>query len=236
MSLRMNLYGCDFDALKATIMSGDEDLLQRASGRLDEIFKDSEWARELSGKWLEKLIKHGCPLKESHDNLAVPEDGGLLVSQLEAETHVFAIHSIFESLKNDTWLNLSGPSSNYTPTAVRRLYRELDDCEFLSSDQCPEQLANCLVSISTGTPLFGDGFHTNWSYYCFLENQKLLEMQRGLEAALTHKKFIPDYVPEEVKKDYFLELSEGGRKFTNELLNWLGSLTEADQDLYIIWW
>jgi len=93
-----------------------------------------------------------------------------------------------------------------------------------------------MSNLSNGSPLFGDDFRTEWSFYTLFSNQELATMIPVFQAAADFKRPLPEGYPEELTKKMVTGLSEGGKDFVADLINWFGQIQRAGQDAFILWW
>jgi hypothetical protein len=222
------------DSLRSALGSKDSSLLHAASAILEKSLKDDAAIR---GKlWLETLIERGYPLRTERDPLALPADGGLLRMQLETETHAFAIYSLARALAGERWLDLAGESSVWNHGAVNSYFSELSACGFMRSKECPPKFWLWMAALGNGTPLFGDDFRTDWSFYCVLSNEDLVSLIKFLEATLAFVRTLPESIPNEAKATMKVGLSEQGKSFAGDLSRWLTQIQSLGQDAFIMWW
>ena len=85
----------------------------------------------------------------------------------------------------------------------------LDDVE----EQSPA-VAPLYVYLLYGRPIFGSGIQSSWSYYAYLRLDEVRSLHEGLAG---------------VKMDPGSELAE----FYSELLDWLGTASKAEKDLWL---
>ena len=55
-----------------------------------------------------------------------------------------------------------------------------------------------MSGLSNGTPLFGDDFRTEWSYYTLFTNSDLAAMIPVFKAAADFRRTLPEGYPEEL--------------------------------------
>jgi len=231
----MNLSGCRIQAITAAIGSNDSVILDRASTHLSDILSDVS-ARLKAQAWLQTLVGTGYPLRSARQPPALQDDGSLLVHHLEAEIHICAIHSLVQALNQEDYLDLAGESSHWSHPAITALSDDLRACGFTRSDECPASLFTWLSALSYGTPLFGDGFQTEWSFYSFVANEELQSVIADLAVAMAYERPLPDYIPDDVRKTMNTRLSDNGQEFARELSGWFERIQQAGQDAYVIWW
>lgn len=235
MALRMNLYGCQISAIHEAVGSKSDTLLEAASAQVADTLNE-ESARAKAIAWLETLIQTGHPLNSARPHPSVPEDGSLLVSHVETEIHVCALHCLIQGIQRDDWLDLSGQSSHWHHSAISALYNDLAACGFTKSTECPMELFRCLESLNHGTPLFGDDFRTDWSYYSLLPTNEVVGFIQALKVAVEFKRSIPDFIPEHLRETMVISLTDEAREFVTELSGWLRQIADSGQDAYILWW
>ncbi len=102
-----------------------------------------------------------------------------------------------------------------------RLYNDLAACGFTKSTECPMELFRCLESLNHGTPLFGDDFRTDWSYYSLLPTNEVVGFIQALKVAVEFKRSIPDFIPEHLRETMVISLTDEAREFVTELSGWL---------------
>lgn len=235
MSLRMNLYGWSLPDFKKALGSNDSVVLEKASARLSETLRE-ESVRSKAKAWLRTLLENGFPLQQGRQPAPEPEDGGLLTVQMETEIHVFAAHCLARAIARDEHLDLAGESSNWAHPAVGALGHELASCGFTRSKSCCIQYFSWISSLSNGSPLFGDGFRTAWSFYTLFSNNELVTMIPVLQAALDFRRTLPEGYPEEFTKQVVTSLSDAGKEFVTDLVRWFTQIEQAGQDAFILWW
>jgi hypothetical protein len=230
----MNLYGWSLPSFRQVLGSKNAALLEAATARLSECLKEPNLSR---GKtWLTTLIDRGFPLQRDRQPPPEPADGGLLTLQMETEVHVFVVHAIARAIALDEHLDLAGESSNWQHPAVGALYNDLAACQFKHSGKCPVEFHTWMSNLSNGSPLFGDDFCTDWSFYTVFTNQELAAIIPVFQEAEQFKRSIPDNLPEDYKARMRISLSEGGKQFIGDLLRWFSAIQQAGQDAFILWW
>jgi hypothetical protein len=230
----MNLYGWSFDSFTQVRGSKNAAVLEAATARLSECLDEPNLSK---GKtWLTTLIDSGFPLQRDRQPPPEPAGGGLLNVQMETEVHVFVVHSIARAIARDDYLDLAGESSNWSHPAVQSLYNELAACEFKRSGKCSVEYFTAMWKLIDGSPLFGDDFRTEWSFYSLFTNQELAAIIPVFHAAEEYKRSVPDNLPEDYKAKMRTSLSEGGKQFIGDLLKWFRAIHEAGQDAFILWW
>jgi hypothetical protein len=231
----MNLYGWSLQAFRNVLGSNNNAVLQAATAHLSESLKE-ESALARGKAWLRTLIEAGFPLREDREPQSVPADGGLLTVQMETEAHAIVVYCIARAIRHDDFLDLSGESSHWAHPAVGTVYRELAQCGFTKSKQCPREYFGWMSNLSNGSPLFGDDFRTHWSYYSIFTNQELAAIIPVLQAAAEFQKSVPEGYPEEITKNLQLSLSDTGKEFVGDLITWFSQIQHAGQDAFILWW
>jgi hypothetical protein len=230
----MNLYGWSFDSFTQVLGSKNDAVLKAAQARLSECLREPNLSK---GKaWLTTLIETGFPLQRDRQPSAEPEEGGLLNVQMETEAHVFVVHCIARAIARDDYLDLALESSNWKHPAVSSLHNELAACDFKRSGKCPVEYFTWMWKLSNGSPIFGDDFRTDWSFYTLFGNQELAAMIPVFQAAQQYERSLPEYLPEEHKAKMRTSLSEGGKEFIGDLIKWFSAIQQAGQDAFILWW
>lgn len=231
----MNLYGWSLSAFKEALASKSTAVLRKATALVEETLT-TEPAISRAKAWLCTLIVSGFPLRQDRTLSAGPADGGLLTVQMETEFHAFAIYCLVRAIARDEWLDLSAESSSWKHPAVVELYQELRASGFTRSKGCSIQALTCMASLIDGSPLFGDSFRTDWSFYTIFSNQELAAMIPVLQAAVGFRRPLPEGYPEELIKNAITGLSEDGKKFVADLVKWFCRIQQAGQDAFIFWW
>jgi hypothetical protein len=231
----MNLYGWSMPSFTRVLGSKDPAVLDAAATRLSESLRH-ELARFKAVAWLRTLVNDGFPLREDRGPPAEATEGGLLAVQMETEAHAIVAYSIVRAIARPEHLDLAGESSNWTHAAVGSLYRELASCGFTKSKQCPAQYFTWMSKLSGGSPLFGDDFRSDWSFYSWFSNQELAAVVSVLQAAAEFKRPLPPGLPEAVAQRTPAELSESGKEFVGDLVGWFGQIQRVEQDAFILWW
>lgn len=235
MSLRMNLYGFRLASLVDRLGSGNPDVLDAARSLLSKSLRDE--ADLVSAQvWLETLVCTGYPVKYGAPAPHASENGGLIVSHSETETHAFVAWALMQATAGPDLLDLSEVSSVYTIDAITTLYDESRACGFLKSRDCSVDFITSLSSLQSGTPLFGDEFRSDWSFYSILENRRLTSVIPVMAAACRFERIIPDHLPPEVKSSMRARLSDQGRSFADEFSRWLGEIRDSGLDAFLMWW
>jgi hypothetical protein len=155
---------------------------------------------------------------------------------METEVHVFAAYCLARTIARHDHLDLASESSHWAHPAVGSLYRELASCGFTKSKNCCVQYFSWMSGLSNGSPLFGDDFRTEWSFYTLFSNRDLAAMIPVFQAAGDFKRSLPEEYPEELTKQMATSLSDGGKAFVLDLIKWFGQIQRAGQDAFILWW
>ena len=190
-------------------------------------------AAQRGRSWLARLINQGPP---ELPPLTEPEDGGLLVSYAEAETHVFAFHALVKAVCQDGLVDLSGESSDYHFGAFSALHNDLRKCRFTTADQCSREFMNAYGQLLSGSPQFGHRFQSDWSFYSIVPRDSLIHLLDGLEEARRFERRTPEDLPSDVRATVVTKLSDAGVQFVEDLQRWLKSLHDEGLDAYVIWW
>jgi hypothetical protein len=90
--------------------------------------------------------------------------------------------------------------------------------------------------LSNGSPIFGDEFRTQWSFYTLFSKQELTAMVPVFHAAVEYKRPLPEGYPEEHTKKMATGLPEGAKQFAGDLIKWFSAIQRAGQDAFILWW
>lgn len=133
-------------------------------------------------------------------------------------------------------LDLAAESSNWTHPAIGSLYRELASCGFTKSECCCVPFFSWMSGLSNGTPLFGDDFRTEWTFYTVFSNSDLATMVPVLQAAASFKRTLPEGYPQQFTKTMATGLSEESREFVLDLIKWFEQIQRAERDAFILWW
>ncbi len=230
----MQLYGWSFDSFTRVLGSKDAAVLEAATARLAECLHEPELSR---GKaWLTTLIETGYPLRRDRQPPPEPAGGGLLTVQMETEVHVFVVHSIARAIAHEDHLDLTGESSDWTHPAVISLHNELSASKFHLSGKCPVEYHTWMWKLSNGSPIFGDDFRTEWSFYSLFSNQELAAIIPVFQAAEQFNRLLPDNLPEEYRAKMRTCLSESGKQFVQDLIKWFSAIQRVGQDAFILWW
>jgi hypothetical protein len=235
LSLRMNLYGWSLPAFRQVLGSNDPAVLEKATALITKTLP-KEPAQSQAKAWLRTLVEYGFPFQQEREPFPEPADGGLLTVQMETEAHVFTVHCLARAIAREGHLDLAGESSNWAHPAVASLYRELASCGFTKSKSCCVEYFSWMSSFSKGSPLFGDDFRTEWSFYSLFSNRDLAAMIPVFQAAADFKRALPEGYPKEVANKMATGLSDGGKAFVLDLIKWFGQIQQAGQDAFVIWW
>jgi hypothetical protein len=231
----MNLYGWHLSSFTEVLGSKNSALLEAASARLLEALP-KEPGLSKAKAWLKTLIETGSSLRQDRPPPSEPADGGLLTVQMETEIHVTVVHCLARAIARPDHLDLAGESSNWKHPAVGSLYNELAACEFKHSGKCPVDYHTWMLTLSIGSPIFGDDFRTDWSFYSLFTNQELAAIIPVFQAAEQFKRSLPDNLPEDYRAKMRTSLSEGGKEFIGDLITWFSQIQQAGQDAFILWW
>jgi hypothetical protein len=236
----MHLYGWSFGSFLDALGSKNAAVLSAATALLSEAI-DNGATRARGQAWLKTLIETGFPLAKDRKPSPQPDGGGLMTMLVETEAHVFAIHSLVRAIARGNDLNLSEESQSWTHPAVSGLYNELASLGFSRpTNNDPKRwfldYIRWMSGLSNGTPLFGDDFRSEWSFYTCFNNPDLAAMIPVLQAATEFQKRLPDDMPEEVRREYKTSLSEGSKAFVTAFTKWLTQIQQAGQDAFILWW
>ena len=234
MSLRMNLYGWSFPSFTQVLGSKDSAVLEAATARVSEALP-KEPAFSKAKAWLRTLIESGFPLRQEREPPSEPADGGLLTVQMETEVHAVVAYCLARAIARDDHLDLASESSDWAHPAVGSLYQDLASCGFTRSKSCCVQYFTWMSRLSNGSPLFGDDFRTEWSFYTLFTNDELAAMIPVFQAAADFNRPLPKGYPEEAAKQMRTGLSEGGKEFIGDLIKWFGQIQRAGQDAFILW-
>jgi hypothetical protein len=230
----MNLYGWRLSAFRQVLGSKDAALLKAATARLSEALRD-EAALSKGKAWLQTLVENGCPFRQDRQPLSEPDDGGLLTVQMETEVHVAVIHCLARAIACDDNLDLASESSDWTHPAVGSLHQELVSCGYTRSKNCCVQYVPWMLRLSKGSPLFGDDFRTQWSFYTLFANAELAAMIPVFQAAADFKRPLAKGYPKGAMKKMKMGLSDSGKEFINDLIKWFSQIQQAGQDAFILW-
>jgi hypothetical protein len=230
----MNLYGWSFDCFTQVLGSKNAAVLETATARLSECLDEPNLSAGKAA--LTTLIETGFPLARDRQPPTKPAGGGLLNVQMETEVHVLAVHSIARAIAHQDYLDLAGESSTWKHPAVGSLYNELSACQFKHSGKCPVEFHTWMWTLSNGSPIFGDDFRTEWSFYSLFSNRELAAIIPVFQAAEQFKRSLPDNLPEDYRANMRTSLSEGGKQFIGDLTKWFSAIQRAGQDAFILWW
>jgi hypothetical protein len=186
-------------------------------------------------RWLSTLIENGFPLSEQQDPVSEPDDGGLLVVRMETEVHVAVVDSIARAIRREEYLDFAIESSTWAHPIVGAVYQELSACHFTRSEQCSMDYFDAMTRLSNGSPLFGDDFKSQWSFYTFFTNAELQAIIPVFGAAIDFKRELPNFIPDDARGQYRTSLSSGSRDFLSDLTKWFKQIQQAKQDTFILW-
>jgi hypothetical protein len=231
----MNLYGWRLSSFVQVLGSKDSAVLEAATARLQEALPQ-EPALSKARAWLRTLIENGFPLRQDREPPSEPADGGLLTVRMETELHVTVVSCLVRAIARPDDLNLAGESSDWAHPAAGSLYQESSSCGFTRSENCPVQYHSWMLRLIEGSPLFGDDFRTDWSFYAFFTNEELAALLPVFCAAADFQRPLPKGYSEEALKKMRTGLSDGGKEFIGDLIEWFGQIQQAGQDTFILWW
>jgi hypothetical protein len=235
MSLRLNIYGWSLAAFKKEIGSKNSAVLEKATALIAETLTkepNQSWAKA----WLRTLIMDGFPFQQDRAPSAAPADGGLLTVQMETEAHVFATYCLARAIALPEHLDLATDSSNWKHPSVAALNDELRACGFTKTKTCGLQYFSWISALGNGTPLFGDDFRTDWSFYSIFDNSDLALMVPVFRAAADFRRTLPEGYPAEHASQIAMSLSDDGKAFALDLVRWFEQIHQAGQDAFILWW
>jgi hypothetical protein len=232
----MNLYGWSLESFVKLLGSKNTTVLEAASSQICEGYKDEPERAKKAKAWLRTLINTGLPLRQDRKQPSVPADGGLMITRMETELHASVIYGIVGALARDEYLDLANQSSTYAHPSILALWDDFKYCGFTRSEDCPWQIHLWMGQLSRGTPLFGDGFRSDWDYYTIFTNKDLATMIPVFQAAAKFKRRLSSSVPKVVKKGLQLTLSRGGKGLIADLLKWFIQIQRAGQDAFVYWW
>lgn len=235
LSLRMNLYGWSLSAFKQVLGRKDSAVLEKATALISESLPE-EPDQSKAKAWLHTLIMSGFPFRQEREQPSAPGDGGLLTVQMETESHVAAVYCLARAIARDEHLDLAGESSTWANPAVGSLFRELSSCGFTKSKSGWVQYLSWMSGLGNGTPLFGDDFRTQWSFYTLFSNSDLATMIPFFQEAVDFRRTLPEDIPEQFTQKIPTSLSDNGKDFALDLIRWFGQIHEAGQDAFILWW
>jgi hypothetical protein len=233
MSLRINLYGWSTDAFKKVLGSGNVDVLMKAEEKLATFLQEPQLSHGMT--WLRTLIHKGYPMREQRGPVTVPEDGGPVTLRMETETHVFVVHAVGQAIAGTGDLDLSLESSNWKHQAILALRQEILACRFLDKYPRSREFWGWGHGLLHGTPLFGDDFRTEWSFYAIFQNGELKDVAELLRAAIAFERKLPEGILEEARKRMAVGLSKDGKQFAGELAGWFERIQETGRDAFILW-
>jgi len=237
MSLRLNLYGRDLSAFYDALGSGDSKLEQRAGQILSQQMKDADCC-DLGLKWLSRMIHSSPVLRTQRGDLKTPTDGNLITQILEGESHIWAVHSLLAALSTDEDPNFSGESSIWNIQAISGFYQAARACDFTKSAECPRAFYRFYESAIQGTPVFGDAFHTSWSFYSIFERKMIAEIRLALNALEEYERDL-SRATDDIRKMFSKEqisISDDWKDFSRSLSKWFEAIESSNRDALIFWW
>ncbi|WP_422923181.1 hypothetical protein [Singulisphaera sp. PoT] len=234
MALRMNLQGWSLEGFKQTIGSKDSALLEKAEALISDALT-SEPAHSKAQAWLRRLVMDGFPLRQDREAPSVPDDGRLLTVQMETEPHIVTMCCLAHAIARDDHLDLTIESSHCPYGAIGELYRELAECGFSKTKQCGIPYFTWMNGLIQGTPMFGDAFRTDWSFYTFFSNDDLAAMIPVFQRGAEFRRALPEGYPDELAKKMVIGLTDSGRTLILELIKWFGQIQQDGQDALIVW-
>lgn len=232
MSLRLNLYGWNSDKFRQVLGSGNQEVLERSQSLVAEAFKKEE-LRDRGQGWLRTLINEKIQLRSERLPAQAPTDGGLLNVLMETEVHAIAVDCLRRAVTRADHLDLSMDSSSWSHPAVLNLHRELRTIDFNSSQHGDRRYWTWISVLSNGSPLFGDDFRSDWSYYSILSADDVAGFIPFLKAAVDFERKLPSWAP---AGEHPTSLSEMAKKFAMALCGWFEQIQQAGQEPFIIWW
>ena len=235
LSLRMNLYGWRLSALLHVLGSKDTSVLEGTTALLAKTLT-KEPVLSKAKAWLRTLIESGFPLAKDREPPSVPADGDLLTVQMETEAHVFVMHCLARTIASHDHLDLASESSHWAHAGVGSLYQELASCGFTRSKNCCVEFFSWMSRLSEGSPLFGDDFRSEWSFYTLFTNEELAAMLPVFQAAADFRRPIPEGYSEEARNNIKTTLSDISKEFISDLIKLFGQIHQAGQDAFILWW
>lgn len=209
-------------------------MLEKATAILSKTLNEPSQSK--AKRWLRTLIEDGFPLSGQREPSTEPDDGGLLNVQMETEVHVYAVYCLARAIARDNYLDLASESSGWKYGAVGAHASDAASCGFTESESCSPRYFSAMSALRNGTPLFGDGFRTKWSFYTLFSNDELAALIPVFQAAADFKRIFPKEYPETYTKNMQTTLSKGSRDFVLDLINWFDKLHQAKQDALILWW
>jgi hypothetical protein len=232
----MNLYGWSFQSFTRVLGSKDAGVLNAATVRLREALRnESSFSRGTA--WLRTLIDSRFPLRQDREPPLEPADGGLVTVQMETGFHAIVVYCLARAIAREDHLDLARESSHWDHPAVGALYWDVAACGFTRLKSCGMQYFTWMSKLSHGSPLFGDDFRTQWSFYSCFSNEELAAMIPVFRAAAEYSRPLPEGFSEEALKQLPPPtLSAGGKRFIGDLIKWFGQIQQAGQEAFIVWW
>jgi hypothetical protein len=234
MSIRMNIYGWSFDDFKAVLGSGDTAVLERANTLLSASVSDETYRIKGAG-WLRTLIDDGYPLVKERPPVTCPDDGGLATVKMETGEHISAVYCLARAIARQEHLDLVLKSSLYSHGAIRSVDREMRASQFTRQMTNGATFAKWMSTLQHGSPLFGDQFHTYWSYYSLFSNAELAAMIPAFRDAIAYRRQFPEGYPEEMRQQFTQCLSQSSKEYLQDLIEWFGEIQDAGQDAFVLW-
>jgi hypothetical protein len=235
MSLRMNLYGFTPTEVIDCIGSTDQNIQQDAKREVSRLLRAEADQAKARG-WLRTIFGgRAVSLRKDRPALAVGDDGGLVITQVETEIHALALFGLVQAVRANRYLDISAESSHWHQKAVSSLYAEMSACGFFRSGNVPIEFHTWISQLIDGTPLFGDSFWSDWSYYSILERRELAQFGNVLQSAITYQREIPEEIPEDVARTITRTLSNQGKRFASDFSGWCSQLSQVGQDAFILW-
>lgn len=230
MPLRMHLFGCRLERVRAALGRGDAELLATGMAQLEAAY-GGHGIPPPAATWLRTLLTSGPPEPPAPD----PDDGGLLVVRLETEHHATAACVLARTCSGPDCLDFTLESSERLDSEVAGLCEEMQACLFTRSIWCPPVLLRGMTALSVGTPLFGDDFRSDGALYTIFPHAELADLAAALQAAVDYRRVVPERVPAALLKSMKTELSPAAKSFAAELAEWFSRLRLAEQDAFVMW-
>lgn len=232
----MNLYGWSVDAFRGVLGSKDPAVLESAMAVLCKSLREGP-SLDRGKAWLRTLIEVGHPLRRDRTPDPIPDDGGLLIVRMEAEAHAFVVYSVAQAIRREEFLDLAGESSHWAHGAVGASYGEMSGSKFFThGEDVDPQFFGLMTALTSGSPLFGDDFRTDWSFYSVLTRKELAILIQAFRAAIAYTRPLPANYPEAMAKSVRTRLSDTAKEFLGDLIGWFGQIEAAGQDALILWW
>jgi hypothetical protein len=232
----MNLYGWSLASFRDVLGSKDPAVLESAMATLCESLQEGP-ALDRGKAWLRTLIESGYPFRQDRPEEPIPDDGGLLTVRMETEAHAFVVYSIAQTIRREEYLDLASKSSHWAHGALGASYGEMSACKFLPlAAGVDRRFFGLKMALSNGSPLFGDDFRTDWSFYSILTRDQLAILISAFRAAIAYTRPLPADYPEAMAKSVKTRLSDTAKEFLGDLITWFGRIEQAGQDAFILWW